>query len=486
MRITLEIMLVFVSLMVLVLGFEGAERLTHERAVAEDDLAREQELLGRALRPSVVDALGEGGVDAARAFLRDAEADEATVALALERERDRDEAEHASTRFRREGEGRVETRVPVASADGRRYALVLTQSLEEVTKAVRGSAARVAITAVAILIGTGIFAVVLGDRLVGRRVRAMVSETRRIAAGESGPRVLAAGGVRRDELGALEQAIVEMSHGLDEARARASSELEARLDADRRWFHGARLAAVGTLAAGVAHELGTPLQVVSGRARMIFEGDGVPEKHRRHAEIIRDQSASMERTVRAMLRLARAEPALDVDVELGEMVQDTLESLHPLASAASCRLRLGASERVVVRGDPAHLRHLVVNLVQNALQAVQGARTSRADAGDVEVRVYAMASEEVSIPRGVRASERAWACIEVRDDGPGIPTPLESRVFDPFFTTKDVGEGTGMGLSVADGIAREHGGWIELVVDRDDGAAGATFRVYLPQREEAS
>jgi signal transduction histidine kinase len=209
-----------------------------------------------------------------------------------------------------------------------------------------------------------------------------------------------------------------------------------------------KLATVGVLAAGIAHEIGTPLGVVRGRAEYVLDKLGAAHGQAGGLQEIVDQIDHVSRTIVQLLDFARVKPAAVQPVSVG-----------PLATAIADLLRLEASRRKVsitvdvpddlapVAADPDQLQQVLVNLVMNAC-----------DACSPKGRVGITARAEESGPAAGWGRVR----IDVTDDGCGIPPEHSSQVFDPFFTTKKRGQGTGLGLSIAAQIVRNHGGQIEL------------------------
>jgi two-component system NtrC family sensor kinase len=126
---------------------------------------------------------------------------------------------------------------------------------------------------------------------------------------------------------------------------------------------------------------------------------------------------------------------------------------------------------VQVRLDPTQIQQVLMNLITNAWQAMpQG--------GQIDIGVY---SRDVEPPHEIELPKGRHACVSIKDRGEGISADDLPHIFDPFFTTKDVGQGTGLGLSVAYGIVRDHGGWIDA---SNDPGSGACFTVYLPMEDE--
>ena len=483
MRVALKLMVVFLALLVTVLALEGWLRLRREREVVERDISHEQRLLGRALRPSVRAALRSGDLAAAHELLHVAQEGEAEVGIRLVdlgptglggapavsiqlTGRGERESTHVD---RTTDPGTVYTYIPLGEeAPG--TAIELRESLEKAETRIRQGAMGLLWTTLAVALGAAWLAVLVGNWIVGRPVRELVARTEEIAEGSLD---VLTPSPRRDELGHLHSAIAKMVDRLREARADTERETEARLEAERRLRHGERLAAVGTLAAGVAHELGTPLQVVTGRARMIEEAKETPADLRRHARIVRTESKRMERIVRSLLSLSRPRHRVRRPVPVRPLVAEVIEHLGPNAATAGVQIEATIDEAVTVLGDRDHLAQLLTNLVQNGVQAMP-------DGGRLAVSV---SRSEALVPPPDVPPHDAYVRIDVRDEGLGIPPELQDEIFDPFFTTKDIGQGTGLGLSVAFVIAREHDGWLTL--DSEPGA-GTTLSVLLPVSSEAN
>lgn len=254
-------------------------------------------------------------------------------------------------------------------------------------------------------------------------------------------------------------------HGLRwalvEERQALIAEHERRLAAQTQLRHAERLVTVGRLASGVAHELGTPLNVAQNYAQMIESGTVEGDERVEGAKIIREQVEGMTRIVRQLLDFARAGKPQRSAVDLVEVVGAALAMLKPIARQKQVQLELAAPPSLTANADGAQLQQVLTNLVVNAVQAVPSG-------GKVRVEVEARAAGQ--------------AMIRVSDDGPGVAAEILPHLFEPFVTTKQVGEGTGLGLAVAYGIAREHGG--ELTAE-NLAQGGACFTLLLPVDREA-
>ncbi len=306
-------------------------------------------------------------------------------------------------------------------------------------------------SAAALAILAAILAYVLGRWLVGVPVGSLTAKARRIARGDfSGPLELA----RRDEFGELAEELNRMCERL----TRTIDQLR----------HADRLATVGKLASGIAHELGTPLNVVSARAEMIAQGDTSAIESQAYAKAIGAAAERMTGIIRQLMQFARRSgPAQSVG-DVRRIAADAVALLEPLASKRKVRVALTASTSDVrANVDAGQLQQVVTNLVMNAVQALK-------DGGDVHVTCELVEAEP---PADVVAADGSYVCLRVDDDGPGMTEEIVARVFEPFFTTKGVGEGTGLGLAVSYGIVRDHGGWMRA---ESSPGRGSSFFVYLP------
>ncbi len=275
------------------------------------------------------------------------------------------------------------------------------------------------------------------------------------------------------EFAVLARAFNHMADALAEQRQHAEREAEERLELERRLRHHERLAAVGQLAAGVAHELGAPLQVIDGRAKQLQEQAAVPrDKQQRNLAIIRTQAGRITRMVRNLLNLARPYHPRLRPLELRKVLAHTLETIETQTAQAGVRVehQNPAASETVVHADPELLQQVFLNICLNALHAMPGG-------GLLRVAYEA---------QGVARDGRAFAAARIYDTGAGIPAEQLESIFNPFFTTKEVSQGTGLGLAVASRIVEEHNGWIEAANWQNGTDSGAVFTVYLPQSPQTA
>lgn len=285
---------------------------------------------------------------------------------------------------------------------------------------------------------------------IGRRVDHLSSAMSRVEAGDLGVRV---GDAVPDELGRLGKSF----DGMVSRLAGAKRQLENRhAEEIRRAEH---LAAIGKLAAGVAHEINNPLAGMQNCVRTLFKWVGKDQRQAQYLEMLEEGLSRMARTVRQLLDFARESPPRMSRVNVASLLGRCLSLLdHELAERKiSCAPSLG-DELPEVSGDSQQLEQVFLNLLMNALEAMNEGGT-------------------LTVTAGLRGAENRLLEVIVGDTGAGIPPEHLSRIFDPFFTTKEVGKGTGLGLSVSYGIVRAHGGSIEV---ESEPGKGSTFKVLLP------
>jgi signal transduction histidine kinase len=215
-----------------------------------------------------------------------------------------------------------------------------------------------------------------------------------------------------------------------------------------------RLASLGTLVAGLAHEIGTPMGVIQGHAKLL-EGAVSDENARWRLRTIQDQIARISRIIQSLLNMARPGRPRRVPVDVAALLDNTLAFLTEKLERRGITLKRDYATVASVAGDPERLQQIFLNLFLNAADAMPK-------------------GGELSVSLGMHGAE-----VEVRvaDTGCGIPAGDRERVFEPFYTTKAAGEGSGLGLSVVQGIVSEHHGAIEVA--RTD-ASGTEFRIVFP------
>jgi len=342
---------------------------------------------------------------------------------------------------------------------------------------VRDTLVRTAWATLAAIFVATLLAAVLCVTMVGRPLAKLAQKARSIGAGDlSGTLNLR----QRDEIGELAREIDAMCGRLVQARSSLAGETEARLRAMEQLRHADRLATVGKLASGIAHEVGTPLGVALVRANMISSGRIGGEEAREGARIIGEQVERIARIIRQLLDFARGqlvrppgEGARREPVDVAGLVEKTLSLVRPLADKRQLTIDLHAAPGLPKpRLDEGQIQQVLLNLLVNSIYASD-------HPGKVMVDVSLV---NTTAPADLGGAKGEYLCLSVADQGVGIPAEVLPRIFEPFFTTKGVGEGAGLGLSVAYGIVREHGGWIDV---QSAAREGSRFSIYLPLHEAA-
>lgn len=359
--------------------------------------------------------------------------------------------------------------------DGERSGqLEISQTLDELEENKRSAIKQILLFSAAQVLVSGLILTLFGIRFIGRPMRKLIEQTRLIGAGDLTTSVPLNS---NDELGELASKLNTMCTELSASKNKVHEEAAARVEAVEQLRHADRLRTVGRLASGLAHELGTPLNVVAGRASLIGSGKLGDTDIIDSAKTIRKEADRMTVILRQLLDFARRSPPQTQAADLNQVVSSTIELLASLAENNHVQLQLISSQAAFpIHVDPEQFRQVISNLVMNAVQSMpQG--------GVVQVELKKKQSTEIEAQSlGIEQPLKpnaTYYCLIVRDEGSGIDRENMEHIFEPFFTTKGVGEGTGLGLSISYGIIKEHDGWID--VDSVPGA-GTCFSVYIPAK----
>jgi two-component system sensor histidine kinase HydH len=248
------------------------------------------------------------------------------------------------------------------------------------------------------------------------------------------------------------------------ARARADADTIARQlaeleEAQAAWLASEKLAALGRLAAGIAHEVRNPLGVIRASATMVQESFDPSDEAFRACQFIREETDRLDGLVKALLGFARPTELRSASCSIEKLFDRVLQLADAELRARGIEARREADPSLgELRGDPDLLAQMLLDLVTNAVEAME-------HGGSLELRARAAGGD---------------ALLEVADSGPGVPDAETARIFEPFYTIKP--RGTGLGLAMARRIAIAHGGSLEAVQAHGSGrnGAGACFRARLP------
>jgi len=248
---------------------------------------------------------------------------------------------------------------------------------------------------------------------------------------------------------------------LSSTQVELQARMEAQRSAENRLVQAAKLAAVGEMAAGIAHELNNPLTSVTGFAELALDDIPKDSETRKDLEIVMREAVRARDVVRRLLDFARQGESARVRASLNEVVEDVVALSRHLIRTSGVALKLELEKNIPwILVDVNQMKQVLLNLIHNALQAMPSG-------GEMII-----ASESTS------RDGRDWVIVSVCDTGVGIPKLDQARIFEPFYTTKGNQGGTGLGLSVTYGIITDHGGLIEV---ESQPGSGSKFTVWLPQ-----
>lgn len=480
MKLTRKFTLALVAgVLVVQVGF-GALRVERERELFHTDIRLDERVVGRALAVAAAREVETSGVDRAKRLVQDAAFGAAHVQIRwVELEEDVEEAHRPQLSLAElapvtRGEEvvtqttdelvTVYSYTPVRLSDGSYAAIEVADTLEDEREYVRQSVRNAVLSTAALVVLCGLVGWALGHLLIGRPVRLLVGRARAIGEGELDGRVELP---QRDELGELADEMNAMADALSRTRARLDKEGRARIAVLEQLKHADRLRTVGTLASGIAHELGTPLNVIEGHAQLILEDEVAGEEAQENATVIKRQSKRMTGIIRQLLDFARREQGKTGDADVVAAASQMVDMIGPFAKKRGVRVVLDCPPALPKAAIPTdELVQVLSNLVINGIQAMN-------EGGELQL--------EVARARASRSwtdePERDMIRFVVTDQGCGMDDATVERVFEPFYTTKDVGEGTGLGLSVAYGIVDERSGWIDV---ESEPGAGSTFSIFIP------
>jgi two-component system, NtrC family, sensor kinase len=266
--------------------------------------------------------------------------------------------------------------------------------------------------------------------------------------------------VHGNEVELLTEEFRRLYEQLAKAQQRLRDENERKIDLERRLRHSDKLATIGTLASGLAHEIGTPLNVIRGRAEYLLNAESNTPKTTERLATIVGQIDRITKIVRMLLDFSSHRELAQHPRDVRGVINEALSFLQPEAERRAVRFVADLpAEPLMVKCEAGQLQQVFINLAVNALDAMSE------EGGTLQV------TAESKID-GMRKNLR----LLFEDSGPGVAECDRERIFDPFFTTKEPGKGTGMGLAISHSIVREHDGTIEV----ERGRTGACFIVTLP------
>ncbi len=276
----------------------------------------------------------------------------------------------------------------------------------------------------------------------------------------------------RDEMGMIARTFNQMTQELKADRQKLENwakELEAEVNrkteeirrGQEQLFHAEKLASLGRMAAGVAHEINSPLTGIVTFAHLMLKR--IPPENkmdREDIEVIIEQAERCSKIIKGLLGFSRAIPSEKTEIDINATIRQTIDIIRNQAKFHNVKIHLELDPDLPrVKGDASQLQQVYMNLLINAADAMS-------DRGEVHIAT-----------REVGDEGKEFVEIEFTDTGPGIPEEYLGKLFEPFFTTKPVGKGTGLGLAVSHGIIKKHGGYIRV---KSSPGKGTSFYLRIP------
>ncbi|WP_341939188.1 sensor histidine kinase [Marinimicrobium sp. C2-29] len=341
--------------------------------------------------------------------------------------------------------------MPLTDSGGRINGLLqVTRRGSDFVQQIREFRAR----AVGVLAGSALLVLLIVwigyQRAIGRHIKAMGQSMAQIAGGRRDNRLETKGPT---ELRFLSEGINRMLDSIVASEREISARREKEYELKSQLHQNEKLAAIGRFAAGVAHELGTPLSVADGKAQRALRRTSEQDSQPLHD--IRQQLQRMERIIRQLMDFARPVTPERKEVRLNDLIQSSLQQVEGERQRQEVQIETrGDAQCPPLQADRLRLEQALINLLRNAVQATPGGR----------VRLSWICS-----PEGIH--------LTVEDNGPGIDAKVRHQLLEPFVTTKPVGVGTGLGLAVVNAVVTEHSGQIEV---GNSDLGGARFELFLP------
>lgn len=362
------------------------------------------------------------------------------------------------------------TYVPVNINQSRKGALELSQTLISLRAYSSKMLSRAITITTFLALICGVILYVFVDKKIRVPLNRLMRQANRIGEGDFSADEAIIG---NDELSNMARTMNDMCSRLLIAKEKIDFEYNARLKTLEQLRHTERLSTFGLLSAEIAHEIGTPLNVVDGRAKMIITEKLTLDETKECATIIKAQSERMSSIIRQLLDFTRRPRQKVSLINIALLIKQIFQLLHPMANKSNVVFLMSNPEDVksLVNCDGSQIQQVLINLIMNAVQAMPNGG---------KVHVILKSKNLPSIQLEDKCLQR-FLNIQIIDEGEGIDTEHLAHIFTPFFTTKIIGTGTGLGLSIAHGIVEEHEGWIDVESDKHNGTC---FSVYLPFRSD--
>jgi signal transduction histidine kinase len=316
--------------------------------------------------------------------------------------------------------------------------------------------------------GTVVLVLIATKRWITRPISRLMEGIKSMALGHLNTQIDLKG---EDELSELAEAFNQMAIDLRKAHEKIVHESETKLELERSLRHSEKLATIGQLASGLAHEIGTPLNIISGRAELMKRRLESKEGTEKNLDVILNQTERITKIIQQLLGFVRKKKPEQRPLNLGPLLESTLDFLDQQIQKQKVKVVRDLTDNLpAVAGDPDQLQQVFLNLILNAIQSMSKGGELRL------IAIPQWISEE-----GLEEGQRQYVEIRVEDTGTGMGKDVIENIFNPFFTTKEKEKGTGLGLTVSQGIIQDHEGWVEV---ESEVGKGSVFKVYLPAVKE--
>jgi len=483
MKIYLKIYFSIVLLLITILGIDGYLSVNREIENFSSDMQKDALLIGQALSGMVEHAWKVTGKNEAIRLINNANKKEHAIRIRwvwLDTSASAPYLPQASTTMlsrvllghnvsvtikTRDDEERRCTYVPITIDKQRSGAIELSESLMPLKYYTYKAWLRVLVITMLLVLTSALLLWFIVKIMITKPLKRLIDKTREIGSGNLDADLAIRG---TDEVSELGMAMNTMAKELSAARKALHNENEARLTVLDNLRHAERLVTIGKLSAEVAHELGTPLNVIAGRAKLIQTENLDPHEAIECSRIISEQTDRVTNVIRNLLGFARRSSPNRTSVDIEQTVNLVLEILKPRAHKKKIVFEVTKSDkipRLII--DSIQIQQVMINLITNGIQAMpHGGRLG------LELGV-----RDVYNPKTKDGLHERCVTVSITDEGEGISEENMKHLFEPFFSTKETGEGTGLGLSIVNGIVEEYGGWIEV---KSEQGRGTCFTVFLP------
>ena len=356
---------------------------------------------------------------------------------------------------------------PLKDAAGKNMGGVsILQHTSFMEKEIREDKWRIFLIILLLIGGTVGVVFLIARRSIHRPISVLLNGIKSMAEGNLGVQVALN---RNDELGELAHAFNNMTISLKQSRERLVHEAKTRLELERNFRHSEKLATIGQFASELAHEIGTPLNIIAGRAALTKENPEAREAVQKNMDTILTYTGRITKTVQQLLSFARRKRPERKRFDVNQLLEATLDLLDYLVHGQGIIVKRRLETNLpLLEADLDLLQQVFVNLILNSFQSMP-------EGGTLQIST----SQRRIVREGLDFSEQEYVEISLEDTGVGMDEDMMRNLFTPFFTTKE--KGTGLGLTITNRIVQEHGGWIDV---KSNVGKGSVFTVYLPVLRE--